>query len=303
MIHRLQWRSRTVLLLAVLAQALLGCDTPKPFQTTVAPPETLALLQPTASAGLLIAPMQGIPALVSRRLGGALAEELARFDISASATAGSGQSHILHSSVTIEQPDATVSLVTFSWRLTEPTGLSVGEITVMERLSPKFLLEGRNDILSQIAKRAAPRLEALVRNKPQPAAPTIAAVPARGPLRVALLPIDPAPGDSSVSVARALRSALFRENFSILRDPDDDAFAIRGSIKLREVGSQDEVTIEWAVLDPGGRVLGSVNQGNFVPHGQLSGPWGEIATAVAEGGAAGIAQILRAIDAEAKKQR
>ena len=247
--------------------------------------------------------MQGFSAPVSRKFGNTLSAELARFDVSASATAGNAQSHILHGSVVIEKPDSAISPVTFFWRLTDPGGLAVGEVSMTERVAPNFLNEGREDILSQIAKRAAPRLEALIRNKPQPQLQATVAGGQKGPLRVALLPIDPAPGDSAITVARALRSALFRENFIVVRDTDDDTVSIRGSIKLREAGTQDEVTIEWAVLDPAGHIVGSVNQGNYVPHGQLSGPWGDIASAVAEGGASGISKILRAIESENKTPR
>jgi len=95
-----------------------------------------------------------------------------------------------------------------------------------------------------------------------------------------------------------MRTALFRNNVAVMREPAEDTFQVVGSIRLKELGTRQEVAIEWSVLDPQGKVLGNVNQGNAVPKGQLSGQWGEIATAVAEGGAQGIVQILRSVRPE-----
>lgn len=269
-----------------------GCQpVPKPFQTAAPPPETVALLQPRASAGLLIAPMQGLPPGTARRFVELLAEELQKREIPASARAGNSQSHILHGEARVASPDAPVTEIELAWRLTDPRGLEAGRLRLAERVPGDQLRDGREALLAELARRVAPRLEAMVRGEPD----TSAERTARRPIRAVLLPIDPAPGDSATSVARAMSAGLFRREIVVLRDANEDTYVVAGAIRLRDAGLQEEVSIEWRVLDPSGKVLGTVAQGNFVPKGQLSGLWGEIAVMVGEGGAAGVAEILKAV--------
>ncbi|MCW5753051.1 MAG: hypothetical protein KIT81_18095 [Alphaproteobacteria bacterium] len=275
-----------------LLLALAGCQpVPRPFQTAEPPPETVALLQPRASAGLLIAPMQGLAPGTARRLVELLAEELRKREIPASARAGNSQSHILHGEARIASSGSPVTEIEFAWRLTDPRGLEEGRLRLAERVPGDQLNDGREALLAELAKRVAPRLEALVRGEPDRADEPAA----RRPIRAVLLPIDPAPGDAATSVARALTAGLFRREIVVLREANEDTYAVAGAIRLRDAGLQEEVSIEWKVLDPSGKVLGTVNQGNFVPKGQLSGLWGDVAAVVGEGGAAGVAEILKAV--------
>ena len=57
--------------------------------------------------------------------------------------------------------------------------------------------------------------------------------------------------------------------------------------------TEDELGHEDHVADEEGEELGSVTQSNVVPVGALDGPWGNIAHAVADGGAEGVVVLLR----------
>ena len=52
------------------------------------------------------------------------------------------------------------------------------------------------------------------------------------------------------------------------------------------------ITIEWQVLDPSGRRLGTVSQKNTIAQGALDGQWGGIADAAAAAAADGIVKLL-----------
>jgi hypothetical protein len=51
-------------------------------------------------------------------------------------------------------------------------------------------------------------------------------------------------------------------------------------------------SIDWQVLDPTGKKLGTVSQQNMIPRGSLNGPWGAIADAAASAAADGIIKLL-----------
>jgi hypothetical protein len=54
------------------------------------------------------------------------------------------------------------------------------------------------------------------------------------------------------------------------------------------------IQIDWTVVDPKGKKLGTVSQKNDVPQGSLDGPWGKTADAAAAAAAQGIVKLLPA---------
>ena len=68
---------------------------------------------------------------------------------------------------------------------------------------------------------------------------------------------------------------------------------LKGSVKLVETsGGKQSIRIDWQVLDPSGKKLGTVSQQNTIPKGSLNGPWGAIADAAAGAAADGIIKLL-----------
>ena len=57
-------------------------------------------------------------------------------------------------------------------------------------------------------------------------------------------------------------------------------------------GGKQSIRIDWLVLDPSGKRLGTVSQQNTIPRGSLNGPWGAIADAAAGAAADGIIKLL-----------
>ena len=59
-------------------------------------------------------------------------------------------------------------------------------------------------------------------------------------------------------------------------------YTVKGTVKLSSAGAgKENIRIEWRVLDPNGKNLGTVSQQNTIPKGSLNGPWGAIADAAA----------------------
>lgn len=68
---------------------------------------------------------------------------------------------------------------------------------------------------------------------------------------------------------------------------------MRGKVSLTNAsGNRQRIRIDWQVVDPNGRRLGTVSQQNTIPKGSLNGPWGAIADAAAAAAADGIIKLL-----------
>ena len=72
-----------------------------------------------------------------------------------------------------------------------------------------------------------------------------------------------------------------------------NVYMVKGSVKLSDAsGGKQSIRIDWQVLDPSGKKLGTVSQQNLIPRGSLNGPWGAIAEAAAGAAADGIIKLL-----------
>jgi uncharacterized lipoprotein YmbA len=111
---------------------------------------------------------------------------------------------------------------------------------------------------------------------------------------LALRPVTGAPGDGARSLTRAMDDALRRVHVALADQPSDrERFILTGTVKLSppEAGKQ-QVQVSWALLGPDGRQIGQVSQENAVPAGSLDATWGDIAYAVANAAAPGIAALV-----------
>jgi hypothetical protein len=132
---------------------------------------------------------------------------------------------------------------------------------------------------------------------PAPAAPASAAKPADAPA-VALRPIEGAPGDGAESLARAMRQNLGRAAILVVEENQNPAAVILGRVAVSDVNAQQqEVRIDWTVLAPDGKRLGTIGQANRIPAGRLNGPWGGIANAVAENAVQGLSDLFDQLSA------
>ena len=67
----------------------------------------------------------------------------------------------------------------------------------------------------------------------------------------------------------------------------------KGTVTMADLaGGKQSIHIDWLVLAPGGKRLGTVSQQNTIPKGSLNGPWGAIADAAAVKAASDIIKLL-----------
>jgi hypothetical protein len=127
-----------------------------------------------------------------------------------------------------------------------------------------------------------------------PAAATAAVAPARPkPSGVLVQAVSGAPGDGQRSLTVALKKRLYAGGVKLANGPAVNVYTVKGSVKLVEAsGGKQSIRIDWQVLDPSGRKLGTVSQQNTIPKGSLNGPWGAIADAAAGAAADGIIKLL-----------
>ena len=120
--------------------------------------------------------------------------------------------------------------------------------------------------------------------------PRVASPKAAG---VVVAPVSGAPGDGQRSLTTALKKRLYAGGVKLANGPAVNVYMVKGSVKLADAsGGKQSIRIDWQVLDPSGKKLGTVSQQNMIPRGSLNGPWGAIADAAAGAAAAGIIKLL-----------
>jgi hypothetical protein len=110
---------------------------------------------------------------------------------------------------------------------------------------------------------------------------------------VLVQPVSGAPGDGQRSLTVALKKKLYAGGVKLANGPAVNVYTVKGSVSLADAsGGKQSIRIDWQVLDPNGRKLGTVSQQNTIPRGSLNGPWGAIADAAANAAANGIIKLL-----------
>jgi hypothetical protein len=138
------------------------------------------------------------------------------------------------------------------------------------------------------ASDAAPAAPATTASTPPP--PSLASPKAAG---VVVAPVAGAPGDGQRSLTTALKKRLYAGGVKLANGTATGVYMVKGSVKLVDAsGGKQSIRIDWLVLDPSGKKLGTVSQQNTIPKGSLNGPWGAIADAAAGAAADGIIKLL-----------
>ncbi len=128
----------------------------------------------------------------------------------------------------------------------------------------------------------------------QPAPETKPSQPGQKAIRsVAVAAVTGAPGDGNHALAASLRKILRSAGWPLKDAPGDDTLVIQGQVGVAPpAGGAQQVSLEWTVKDPGGKVLGSIKQANQVPAGSLDGKWGLTADYAAEAASIGIFELV-----------
>ena len=126
-----------------------------------------------------------------------------------------------------------------------------------------------------------------------PAPATPAARAAKGPVTTIVAPVSGAPGDGTKSLTAAIKKRLYAKGVKLATVQTGNTYTVKGIVSVTDgSGGKQSIRIDWQVLDPNGKRVGTVSQQNNIPKGSLDGPWGAVADAAAGAAADGIVKLL-----------
>ena len=102
-----------------------------------------------------------------------------------------------------------------------------------------------------------------------------------------------APGDGSSSLTGAIQRELSKNGVSLTSSASPQTYKVEGKVAVGQgKDGKQPIQIDWNVIDPKGKKLGTVSQKNEVPQGSLDGAWGKTADLAASAAAQGILKLL-----------
>jgi hypothetical protein len=263
-----------------------------------------------SSPKVSIAPIIGAPEKVTTELTQALVTAGNDRNLTLVPGTSSGSNYTLRGYL-LAAPERRGSKVSYIWDVTDAKGTRVtrvsGEELVTKGSSSDPWSGVDSTVIRSIAAKTASKLAAeLPSGRSGSSTPVAATAPAATaataaaarpaapkPQGVLVAPVDGAPGDGRRSLTTALKKKLYADGVKLANGTSSNVYTVKGSVKLTEAsGSKQNIRIDWQVLDPTGRRLGTVSQQNTIPKGSLNGPWGAIADAAAGAAADGIIKLL-----------
>jgi Clp protease len=118
-----------------------------------------------------------------------------------------------------------------------------------------------------------------------------------GEMLLFVMPVSGAPGDGQASLTIAMKNRLSARGLNLANAPGMNVYTVAGIVTLSKAESswwrrQQSIRIDWQVLDPSGKRLGTISQQNTIPRGSLNGHWGAIATAAAGAASDGVIKLF-----------
>jgi hypothetical protein len=277
---------------AALLLALGSCQPlPHPFADDRPPPSLLTVRD---SAGVTIGPIAGTPAATAEKLRDAVAKELQKHDIPASATTASVASYQLTGRIEEAPPALGKARLTVFWRLQNAAGKVVGERQPFFEAPPPDWTAGADGPVGELAAASADTLAPLLSDEPLPHPLAAVATAVEGRTRLAIGGVEGAPGDGDTSLAGSITAVLKRHDIDIVTDPKSTAglkLDAQVAMSPGDAGKQ-HIKIVWRLHRADGSQIGTVAQENDVPKGTLDGAWGDIAYTVAVAAEGGILELI-----------
>jgi hypothetical protein len=272
--------------LPLLAGAVLlaGCgEIPQPFRHEGPPP---ALVRPKMGRGIVVRPVAGPPQLAE-----SVVAALEEREIPAIVSSAPASGHVI---------EAVPVADGLTWSLTAPDGAVLASV---RQPTPPAAWDGPDAVR---LKRAATEIAAaLAAGLSDPdAQPRLDARPVElARPRVRIDPIAGLPGDGGPALTESLSRALRSSGIDVVRS--GAAYVLRAVASVTPAkGGDDLLAVSWQLKRAvGGAQLAAIDQEGEVPRGRLSQPWGALARDIAEGGASGIIQVVRAAERESPAPR
>lgn len=124
-------------------------------------------------------------------------------------------------------------------------------------------------------------------------ATTTGSIDPSGPITAIVPSVGGAPGDGSTALSTAIQRELTKNGVTLASVPNAQTYKIEGKVAMGQgKDGKQPIKIDWTVIDPTGKKLGTVSQKNEVPQGSLDGTWGRTADAAAAAATQGILKLL-----------
>lgn len=263
------------------------------------------------STKVAVAPIIGTPPQVAQDLTDALVA--AGKDRSLTLIPGTGNANYTLRGYLVASSEKAGSKISYIWDVTDAKGERVARVSGDELIAARAGSDPWSGVdsgtLRSIAGKTTSQLAATLSrggssatavaasSEGSPATTATASRPTAAPspksAGVIVAPVSGAPGDGQRSLTTALKKRLYAGGIKLANGVAENVYTVKGSVVLSDAsGGKQSIRIDWLVLDPSGKRLGTVSQQNTIPRGSLNGPWGAIADAAAGAAADGIIKLL-----------
>lgn len=268
--------SAIIAIVGALVLAACG-NLPRPFQPDEKAEGNKLLFLPDR-AGVIVLPVANLPEPMAVELADKLAAALLRENVPATTGEGNRQSYLLEGETM--QGEGGVPVAQFELR--DPRGALLK--TVRIPIDHSVQNAGGMDLAAVARNAAGPVAAALQPDAVNPPPP-------RPLLKIGKVTGSPRDGD--FALARALDYALRRNGVKLAEAADKDSLEVRGEVFIVPRGPKlRNVAVTWTVYSADGSELGQVQQQNDVTPEFLEKAWAEMASAVADGAAEGLADLI-----------
>jgi hypothetical protein len=301
-----------------------GSNTPS-AQSSIALPSSQST-SVAQNAKFQIAPVIGSPENVAHELQSQLASSIGREGLSV-VTANNATGEYVVRGYIVAARERTKAKISYIWDITDQGGKRVHRITgeeiiassgkdpwsavtpaVVGRISGKTSKQIASWISSggsvPVASNINTQSTNVASNTPPPSssyapapassvAPTTGSITPAGPVTAVVPLVSGAPGDGGPTLTTAIQRELSKNGLKLATTPDSQAYKVVGKVAIgTSKDGKQPIQIDWNVIDPTGKKLGTVSQKNEVPTGSLDGSWGRTADAAAAAAAQGIIKLL-----------
>jgi hypothetical protein len=122
---------------------------------------------------------------------------------------------------------------------------------------------------------------------------TTGSIDSSAPVSTMVSSISGAPGDGSTALSGAIQRELGKSGVALTNAAGAQTYKVEGKVVMgQSKDGKQPIQIDWNVIDPAGKKLGTVSQKNEVPQGSLDGTWGKTADLAAAAAAQGIVKLL-----------
>ncbi len=260
--------------LAAAAVALAGCgQIPQPFSKERANLTKAPFLIAPTTEGVVVLPVEGVDGETGDLIADLTAKALQKQDVVAG-TRSSNRASLFLSGSGRRRLDGALEI---TWILARSDGTVIGQRTDAIA-SDEQLAESTANVAAWLRPRVAPAVKT---------------VP-----KVAVYPVEGAPGDGNDLLRRALALALDRAPVELTNDLVQGGHVVQGDVSVERLNNgQDKVVISWTVMDAQGQQIGTVDQQNQVPGGSLDRSWGAVAAPIADAAVGSIVGLLKQSEA------